>query len=589
MYAYLTTPDGHLIAHTSAGLVRQNLDFSHLPQVAAIESPSGPIDTGKNIDGEAVLTATAPLPRMNWSLFVEQPLSQAFEPIYDLLLRLLWLFAFCVVLSVAVSMLFARRMVVPIKAVQAGAAQIAAGGFTHTIEVHTGDEVEALADEFNRMARQLQESYARLEQKVEDRTEDLGRSVRELQALEEIGRAVAASLDLDSVLATIVTRAAELANADGGAIYSFDRDGRSFHLAKVHGLDQDFVNAMSRVRMNRLDGLMGAVAVHGRPIQVPQISEAPDFPLRAATLAAGFKSALIVPLLSAGGVRGTLIVERRRSGHFPARIVELMQTFAHQCVLAMHNASLFRQVEENSRQLAIASEHKTQFFANMSHELRTPLNAVLGYAELLQDGLYGELPDRAKQVLERIQSNGTHLLGLINDVLDLSKIEAGELSLSLETYSMRNVVENVVGATGSLAQAKALRVSAEIEDALPLGRGDERRLTQVLLNMVSNAIKFTDQGGITIRARKSGENFDVSVEDTGPGIAPEDQARIFEAFQQVDNTSTRQKGGTGLGLSISKRFVEMHGGRIEVSSTLGIGSTFRFILPIHVDQQRQAA
>jgi signal transduction histidine kinase len=266
-----------------------------------------------------------------------------------------------------------------------------------------------------------------------------------------------------------------------------------------------------------------------------------------------------------------------------------MQIFADQSVLAMHNARLFKDVEEKGRQLAIASEHKSQFFANMSHELRTPLNAVLGYTELLADGLYGEIPERAKQVLERVQINGTHLLALINDVLDLSKIEAGELSLTVEDYSLRNVVDTVLAQAGSLAQGKGLALIADVADDLPKGLADERRLTQVVLNIVSNAIKFTEQGSVTISASAANGMFEVAIKDTGPGIAPEDQARIFEAFQQVDNSNTRKKGGTGLGLSISKRLVEMHGGTVGVESEAGAGSIFFVRLPIRVGEQREAA
>ena len=225
----------------------------------------------------------------------------------------------------------------------------------------------------------------------------------------------------------------------------------------------------------------------------------------------------------------------------------------------------------------------------MSHELRTPLNAVLGYTELLADGLYGDIPERAKQVLERVQINGTHLLTLINDVLDLSKIEAGKLNLALEDYSIRNVVDTVVVQAGSLAQAKGLELATDVADDLPKGLGDERRLTQVVLNIVSNAIKFTEKGSVTISASTASGMFEIAITDTGPGIAPEDQARIFEAFQQVDNSNTRKKGGTGLGLSISKRLVEMHGGTMTVASELGIGSTFFVRLPIRVGEQREAA
>jgi len=225
----------------------------------------------------------------------------------------------------------------------------------------------------------------------------------------------------------------------------------------------------------------------------------------------------------------------------------------------------------------------------MSHELRTPLNAVLGYTELIVDGLYGEIPDKAKEVLDRVQINGKHLLGLINDVLDLSKIEAGQLKLTLEDYSMTSVVDSVVATTGSLAQAKGLNVKRSVAGDLPLGRGDERRLTQVLLNLVGNAIKFTDAGEVEISAKADNGTFDVAVRDTGPGIAAQDQARVFEDFQQIDNTSTRHKGGTGLGLAIARRFVEMHGGSLTVDSAVGVGSTFHMMVPVRVNEQRNSA
>jgi signal transduction histidine kinase len=224
----------------------------------------------------------------------------------------------------------------------------------------------------------------------------------------------------------------------------------------------------------------------------------------------------------------------------------------------------------------------------MSHELRTPLNAVLGFAELLVDGIYGELPERARGVLERVQSNGRHLLGLINDVLDLSRIEAGQLTLAFDDYSLGGIVRSVQSATEPLARAKGLSLTVDIE-RMPLGRGDERRLTQVLLNLVGNAIKFTDAGEIAIAATAADGRFTVAVRDTGPGIAASDQQRIFEEFQQVDSTNSRRKGGTGLGLAISKRIVEMHGGTLTVESALEQGSTFCMSVPMHAVQNREAA
>jgi signal transduction histidine kinase len=221
----------------------------------------------------------------------------------------------------------------------------------------------------------------------------------------------------------------------------------------------------------------------------------------------------------------------------------------------------------------------------MSHELRTPLNAVLGYTELILDGIYGEVSEKARPTLQRIQSNGRHLLSLINDVLDLSKIEAGQLTLSLADYLIKDVVHTVYGAVEPLATSKNLRLKLELPKDLPMAHGDERRLTQVLLNLVGNAVKFTDTGEVAIRASTADGSFTVAVHDTGPGIAEKDQARIFEEFQQADLSITKHKSGSGLGLAIAKRIIEMHGGRIWVESDVGKGSTFAFTIPVKVERQ----
>jgi signal transduction histidine kinase len=237
-----------------------------------------------------------------------------------------------------------------------------------------------------------------------------------------------------------------------------------------------------------------------------------------------------------------------------------------------------------SGQLEIASQHKSQFLANMSHELRTPLNAILGYTELILDNIYGETPEKMREVLERLQTNGKHLLGLINDVLDLSKIEAGQLTLSLADYSLKDVVHTVFIAVESLATGKSLTLTTNVGQNLPTGHGDERRLAQVLLNLVGNAIKFTDKGEVAIKATAADGSFTVAVTDTGPGIDPSDQGKIFEEFQQADNSATKRKGGTGLGLAIAKRIIEMHGGCIWVESEIGKGSKFAFSIPVHVNR-----
>jgi signal transduction histidine kinase len=246
-------------------------------------------------------------------------------------------------------------------------------------------------------------------------------------------------------------------------------------------------------------------------------------------------------------------------------------------------------IEGMNRQLTEASQHKSQFLANMSHELRTPLNAILGYTELVLDHVYGDTPDKMRGVLHRIERNGKHLLGLINDVLDLSKIEAGQLVLSLSDYSMKSVVQTVFTAVEPLAAEKHLGFTIDVAPNLPQGHGDERRLTQVLLNLVGNAIKFTDTGEVAITASAADGAFHVAVRDTGPGIPAGDQAKLFHEFVQADTTVAQQKGGTGLGLAISKRIIEMHGGKIWIESVLGQGSTFSFTVPVRVEQRAEAA
>jgi signal transduction histidine kinase len=231
-----------------------------------------------------------------------------------------------------------------------------------------------------------------------------------------------------------------------------------------------------------------------------------------------------------------------------------------------------------------ANRAKSQFLANMSHELRTPLNAILGYTELIQDSIYGNVPEKVREVIGRIDHNGHHLLNQINDVLDLSKIEAGELNTSLNDYSMQDIVNGVISDAGSLAAEKNLTLSAIVPPDLPTGLGDDRRISQVLLNLVGNAIKFTDKGEVSVRVSASDGEFQVAVADTGIGILEADQAKILNEFYQADSSNTRAHGGTGLGLAIAKRMVELHGGRLWIESTLGEGSTFSFSLPIRVEQ-----
>jgi signal transduction histidine kinase len=425
----------------------------------------------------------------------------------------------------------------------------------------------------------------RLFNEVQARTEELAKSVEELRALGEVSQAVNSTLDLETVLATIVAQAVQLSTTDAGAIYVFDDAGQEFQLRATHGMNQALIAAIQDQHISVGERTIAQMAAQRGPVQIPDLLNEPSSPLLNVIIRAGYRALLVVPLLRSGAIIGILVVRRKQPGEFPKSTIDLLETFADQSALAIQNARLFREIEEKSREVAEASKHKSQFLANMSHELRTPLNAILGYTELILDSIYGEPSEKMRTVLERLQANGKHLLGLINDVLDLSKIEAGQLTLSLEDYSMSDVVHGVVSAVEPLAAEKRLTFKAEVAPDLPIGRGDGRRLSQVLLNLVGNAIKFTDKGEVAIRAAAANGAFTVAVCDTGPGIPAVDQAKIFEEFQQADSSITRKKGGTGLGLSIAKRIIEMHGGRIWVESEPGKGSTFYFALPVRVEAQ----
>jgi GAF domain-containing protein/anti-sigma regulatory factor (Ser/Thr protein kinase) len=428
----------------------------------------------------------------------------------------------------------------------------------------------------------------RLFSEVQARTDELARSVEELRALGEVSQAVNSTLDLEAVLATIVAKAVQLSATDAGAIYVFDQERQEFQLRATHGTDEGMIAAIRDQRIRVDERIIARAEAQRAPVQIHDLRNEPSSPILEVVIRAGYRALLVVPLLRPGKIVGILVVRRRQPGEFPKSTVDLLETFADQSVLAIENARLFREIEEKGRELETASKHKSQFLANMSHELRTPLNAILGYTELILDSIYGEPTEKMRMVLERLQANGRHLLGLINDVLDLSKIEAGQLTLSLDDYSLSDVVHGVVSAVEPLAVEKRLVFKAEVASDMPTGHGDGRRLSQVLLNLVGNAIKFTDKGEVAIRASAANGTFTVAVCDTGLGIATADQAKIFEEFQQADSSITRKKGGTGLGLSIAKRIIEMHGGRIWVESEPGKGSTFYFTLPVRVEAQAGA-
>ncbi len=489
----------------------------------------------------------------------------------------------------------------PLLKLQESASMIARGDLDTFVDKSSSDEIGVLAQHLDVMRgsikqlfAELQESkdkledYSRtLEHKVKLRTRELAQSVEELKALGEVSQAVSSILDLETVLTSIVRHAVQLSKTDAGTIYEFDEAEGVFVPSINYGAHADLIEALRESRLRVGDQtVIGQAAVKRTPAQIPDLADVPNYPL-SYVQQSGYRALLALPLLREDRLIGGLVVRRKAAGEFPAPVLDLLQTFASQSVLAIHNARLFREIEEKGHELESANQHKSEFLANMSHELRTPLNAILGYTELILDNIYGAVPVKIQDVLERLEKNGRHLLNLINDVLDLSKIEAGQLTLSLNEYSMEEVVQTVSTSVEALAAEKDLKLKVEVPKDLKIGKADEQRIAQVMLNLVGNAIKFTDEGEVKVEVTFSNETFCVSVHDTGPGVTESDQQKIFDEFQQANGSSTRKKGGTGLGLSISKKIIDMHGGRIWVESTPGKGSTFRFTLPIRVEKQRK--
>jgi signal transduction histidine kinase len=426
---------------------------------------------------------------------------------------------------------------------------------------------------------------ARLLRELHARTAELTRSVDELTALGEVSRALSSTLNLETVLQTIVTRANEITGTAGCIIWEYDEARAEFRLRASHYADEgDAALLQARGRVTTIpkgQGVTIQVVERRQPVQIYDIAVegAYESPIRRLLIEAGHRALLGVPLLSEDEVIGVLAVTRKQPGEFEPEVVRLLSTFATQSALAIQNARLFLEIEDKSRQLEVASQHKSEFLANMSHELRTPLNAIIGFSEVLGERMFGDLNAKQEEYLKDIHASGQHLLSLINDILDLSKIEAGRMELELAVFHLPQAIENALVLVRERALRRGITPAQSIDPRLGEFQGDERKIKQVLLNLLSNAIKFTPDGGrIEVRAIPVDRSVEVSVTDTGVGIAPEDQEAIFEEFRQV-GTADKKVEGTGLGLALSRKFIELHGGRIWVQSEPGAGSTFTFTLP----------
>jgi signal transduction histidine kinase len=426
----------------------------------------------------------------------------------------------------------------------------------------------------------------RLFDEVQARTRELAQSVEELQALGEVSQAVNSTLDLQTVLSTIVAKAVQLSDAEAGAIYVFDEVQHLFRLRATYGLSEELIAAIEDQHLGASDAIRQATQAK-QPQETSDIGDEPPGPLREIAMQAGYRARLIVPLVSADQVLGALVIRRKQPGEFPKGTIHLLQTFAAQSVLAIQNARLFREIEDKSRQLQQASENKSQFVSSMSHELRTPLNAIIGLTEMMVKNAARFGTEKAQEPLQRVNRAGTHLLGLINQVLDLSKIEAGKLELNPQTVQLAPLINDVIDTAGQLAEKNKNRLVVEAQEDLGALTADSMRLKQILLNLLSNACKFTKEGEVALRVRKmadGGDWVELAIADTGIGMTAEQQAKLFQDFTQADSLTARRYGGTGLGLAISRKLARMMGGDVTVTSEPGKGSVFVVRLPASGDR-----
>jgi PAS domain S-box-containing protein len=410
--------------------------------------------------------------------------------------------------------------------------------------------------------------------------EEIKARVEELRALGDVSQAVNSTLDLETVLTTIVTKATQLSGTETGAIYVFDDASREFRLRATYGMDDNIVAAIRDRHIHIGETVIGRAVEQRIPIQVPDIQSDPSAVLDV-IVRAGFRALLTIPLLGGDRIVGALVVRRKEPGEFAKHTIELLQTFAAQSVLTIQNARLFHEIEEKGRELAAASQHKSQFLANMSHELRTPLNAIIGVSEMLRED--AEAAKQDLEPLDRVLGAGRHLLALINDILDLSKIEAGRMELHLDTFALAPLIKDVAKTIESTAAKNANRLVVDCPADLGTIHADQTRLRQSLLNLASNANKFTEKGTVTIAAQQDQTNgrgwITLAVTDTGIGMTPDQMGKLFQEFSQASASTASKYGGTGLGLAISRQFCRMMGGDITVESQPGAGSTFTIRLP----------
>ena len=625
--AYVVDASGRLIAHPDISLVLRNTDASRLAQVrSALSNIAGntaqEAQEADDIDGKKVLTASAPVAPLGWFVFVETPIEEAYAPLYTTIERIGLVLLGALALAFGAGLFLARRMVIPIRTLRAGAARLGSGDLGQRIAVKTGDEVEALADQFNEMAGRLQESYANLEQKVEqrtreltERTEELGQSVGELQALGEVSQAVNSTLDLETVLSTIVAKAVQLSGTEAGAIYVFNEVQRELHLRATYGMDQELIDALARQRIGLDETTVAQALAEGDPVQIADLKQQPSSAVYEIILHAGFRAVLVAPLLRGEEIVGLLVVRRRTPGTFPQNTIDLIKTFAAQSAVAIENARLFKNVQTSLEDLRTTQDRLVQtqklaslgqLTAGIAHEIKNPLNFVNNFSEVsvelideLQEALVKakaddktraeitELTDTLRDNLGKIVQHGRRANSIVKNMLLHSREGSGEH----RPVDINALVEEAVNLAYHGARAEKQGFNITLERSLDAAAGQvdcfPQEITRVLLNLISNgfyaatkrkALAISDGYEPTLAAatKNLGDRVEISIRDNGTGIPPGVREKMFNPF-----FTTKPAGeGTGLGLSLSHDIiVKQHSGSIEVDTQPGEFTEFRIVLP----------
>jgi signal transduction histidine kinase len=427
----------------------------------------------------------------------------------------------------------------------------------------------------------------RLFDEVQQRTRELSKSLEQQTATADVLKVISRStFDLKVVLQTLVESAGRMCDAEF-AMITRQKEGALF-FAEAYGYSPEFVEHVRALPVERGRGTAtGRALLEGQVIHIADVLADPDYTWAEAQRLGGYRTVLGVPMLREGLPMGVLTLTRSEVRPFTEKQIELASTFADQAAIAIENVRLFDEIQDKNRQLAEASQNKSQFLSSMSHELRTPLNAIIGLTEMMVTNAARFGTEKALEPLRRVNAAGTHLLGLINELLDLSKIEAGKLELNLEPVNLPRLIDEVIGTAGQLADKNKNRLIVEAQENLGVLKTDSMRLKQILLNLLSNACKFTKEGEVALQVRKVSDGrewVELAVADSGIGLTAEQQAKLFQDFTQADSLTARRYGGTGLGLAISRKLARMMGGDVTVASEPGKGSVFTVRLPVGLEK-----